>query len=393
MMAMAIVILLALAVAWVFKLVHRAGSGVTRGYRRQRRRARGRQVELAAEEAAAEDPIFTPETVKEAALELHADIIAAWNKEDSRTLAELLGRDLLVEWKRRLKDFKRKGWHNVSTVLHEPTVEYVGLVNRPGDAEDRVVVHIEVALHDVVTNRHGHTNTRNEDSNADGVITQSEYWTLARRNGGWILASIEQEGEGSHHLSAAVVPSPWDDDRLHDEAVTERAVAAAVADEDVREIADVDFSGDARVAALDMAIIDGRFAPDVLEVAARRALVGWTEAVDGDDAALEAIAVPGVGAQMLHPGDPSRRSRLVVRGQKLRALRITAVDAAANPPAMTVEADITGARYVEDRDTTTVLSGDKHRETTFTERWRLVLDGHDNTPWRLATFDSEPTPR
>jgi hypothetical protein len=110
--------------------------------------------------------------VKEAALELHADIMTAWNNEDARALGGLLGPDLLVEWKRRLKDFKRKGWHNVSVVLHEPTVEYVGLVNRAEDAEDRVVVHIEVALHDVVTNRHGHTITRNEDSNADGVITQ-----------------------------------------------------------------------------------------------------------------------------------------------------------------------------------------------------------------------------
>jgi hypothetical protein len=229
--------------------------------------------------------------------------------------------------------------------------------------------------------------------NSDGLITQIEYWTLARRDDGWILVSIEQEAEGRHNLEAAIVPAPWEDGRLHDEAVTERAVAASVDDEDVRQIADVDFDGDARIAALDMANIDGRFAPDVLEAAARRALAGWTEAVDGEDAALEAIAAPGVAAELLYPGDPSRRSRLVVRGLKLRALRITAVDAAADPPSMTVEAEITGARYTEDRDTTTVLSGSKDRETVFTESWRLILDGRDDTPWKIAGSTNSAIPR
>ena len=158
----------------------------------------------------------------------------------------------------------------------------------------------------------------------------------------------------------------------------------AVPDDQVRAVGSVDFAGDARTAALDMANVDGRFAPDVLEAAARRALAGWTEAIDGDDAALEAIAAPGVAAQMLYPGDPSRRSRLVVRGLTLRALRITAVDATADPPTMTVEAEISGARYVENRDTTTVLAGSKDRPVVFTERWRMALDGRDETPWRIA---------
>ena len=383
--------LVALAFVGVSRVVHRTRTGISGGIRKRRRQARAETVELAAEEAAADDPVFSPEAVKEAALQLHADITAAWNDRDAKTLARLLGQDLLVEWKRRLADYRRKRWHNVSVVLAEPTVDYVGLVNRAEEAEDRVVVHIDAHLHDVVYNRHGHEITRNEDDNADGLITQSEYWTLARRNGGWILVSIEQDQEGGHHLTDTIVASPWADHRLHDEAVTERAVAAAVADEEVRQIADVDFDGDARTAALDMASIDGRFAPDVLEAAARRALVAWTEAVDGDDTALEAIAGPGVAAELLHPGDPTRRSRLVVRGLRLRALRITGVEAGADPPAMTVEAEIAGARYVEDRDTTTVLAGDKDRETVFTERWRLVLDGRDDTPWRLAGSGAEPT--
>jgi predicted lipid-binding transport protein (Tim44 family) len=94
---------------------------------------------------------------------------------------------------------------------------------------------------------------------------------------------------------------------------------------------------------------------------------------------------------MLYPGDPSHHNRLVVRGLKLRDLRITAVDASADPPSMTVEAKIVGRRYIEDRDTTDVLSGSKSREAHFTERWRLELDGHDDTPWRIAAFESRPS--
>ena len=37
--------------------------------------------------------------------------------------------------------------------------------------------------------------------------------------------------------------------------------------------------------------------------------------------------------------------------------------------------ELGGSRYVEDRDTTTVVSGSKDRATTFTERWTLALDG------------------
>ena len=348
------------------------------------RRRREHEVEILAEEAAADDPVFAPESVKAAAAQLHGDIIKAWNDADSKALAGLLGKDLLVEWKRRLDDFERKGWHNVSEVVAPPQVQYVGLVNRADDAEDRVVVHVSVRLRDVVYDRQQRVITRNEDANHDGLITQSEYWTLARRGPGWILVSIEQEFEGAHNLKEPIVPSPWADERLHDEAVTERALAAAVPDAQVREVGDVDFDGDARITALDMANVDGRFAPDVLEAAARRALAGWTEAVDGDDAALEAIAAPGVAAELLYPGDPSHRNRLVVRGLQLRQLRITAVDAKADPPAISVEAEISGARYVENRDTTTVVSGSKDRETVFTERWRLVLNGQDGSPWRIA---------
>ena len=369
------------------------GWGRVRPISRKRLEERAREVELAAEEALTDDPAFAPETVKEGAAQLHRDIVAAWNQGDRDTLGQLIGADLLVEWARRLDDFDRRGWRNITEVLGEPQVDYVGLVNRSDEGEDRCTVRIEVPLRDVVLDRNDRMVTRNDDANADGLVTLAEFWTLGKRPGQdgtarWTLVSIEQDAEGAHHLDAPIIASPWGDDRLRDMAVTEQAVASAVADDQVRGIADLDFDGDARTAALDMSNIDGRFAPDVLEAAARRALAGWAEAVDGDDAALVAIATPEAVQALLYPGDGGHRTRLVVRGPKLRALRIVSLDSAADPPTMMVEAEVAGRRYIEDRDTTTIIEGSNDREVVFTERWTMALSGHDDTPWRIADADA-----
>lgn len=51
---------------------------------------------------------------------------------------------------------------------------------------------------------------------------------------------------------------------------------------------------------------------------------------------------------------------------------------------MAVEVDVTGRRYVEDRDTTDVLSGSKTTDSSFTERWTLTIDGPPKNPWRIV---------
>jgi predicted lipid-binding transport protein (Tim44 family) len=350
---------------------------------REKRAARERAVELAAAEAADDDAAFAAGEVRSEAAALSKLLVRAWTARDREQLRRMLGPDLMVEWERRLDDFDRKGWHNVCELQEEPKIEYVGLVNRADDADDRVTVRVSTVQRDVVIDRHGQTITRNESRSE--VVGVSEYWTLGKRDGRWILLSIEQDAEGQHHLDAEIVASPWGDDaRLHDESVTELATSDAVPDGQIAELADLDFDGSARAAALDLAMVDGRFAPDVLEAAARQAVTAWAEAVDGDDGALERAATPEAVRELLYAGDASGRTRLVVRGPRLRALRITALHADATPPAMSVEADVSGRRYREDRDTVAVVDGSKDREVTFTERWTMTLDGDEKTPWRIA---------
>jgi len=354
------------------------------GPRRSVRREREEQVGMAAVEASMEDAAFEPAAVKAAAVALHKSIVEAWTARDRATLATLVGADLMVEWTRRLDDFDRKGWHNITERLGDPAVEYLGLVNREGARDDRVTVRIEAPIRDYTLDANGEHLLRTDD--ADETTTLPEYWTLGRHDdGSWFLVSIEQDAEGSHVLREDIVARPDADTvRLHDEAVAEVAVAGAVPDDQVQDIAPVSFDGDARTAALDMANIDGRFDPDVLEASARRAVAAWAEAVDGDDVSLSLIASQDTIDELLYAGDESRRTRLVVRGPVLRSLRITRVDIHGTPPTMTVEAELTGRRYRENRDTTTVIDGSKDRETTFTESWTMGLDGNDKTPWRLV---------
>ena len=149
-------------------------------------------------------------------------------------------------------------------------------------------------------------------------------------------------------------------------------------------MATLQFDGDAQAAANDLSLADGRFAPDVLEIAARRAVQAWAEAVDGQDTNLRRIATPAAAKELLYAGDATGRSRLVVRGPAVNRIRIVGLDAHSEPPTMTVEVDITGRRYLEDRDTTAVLAGSRSRATSFTEHWTMALNGDQDEPWRIT---------
>lgn len=372
-----------LAVVLVFLLfVLYTGLKVRRA--RKRREARRRRVELASAEAADDDAQLAADAVVNTARRLFQAAQAAWDARDDARLQQLLSPDLLVEWRRRLADFEARGWHNRVEVLGVQSVEYLGLVNREGAEDDRVTCRISARLRDYVETESG-VRINRAGASSD-VVTLTEYWTFGRRDGGWIVASIESDAEGAHVIEQEIVATPWQDEqRMRDAALVEVAVAdklpAGVA---TAAVADLDYAGDAHAAALDLSLADGRWAPDVLEAAARRAVAAWAEAVDGADRDLLDVATPEAADALLHPGDASKKSRLVIRAPRVQRLQIAALDPAATPPTMTIELQVRGRRYVEDRDDASVLSGSKQRETTSTERWMLALSGPDERPWQVV---------
>jgi predicted lipid-binding transport protein (Tim44 family) len=343
-----------------------------------------RRTELAAAEAAGDDAAFDTDDLKRKAAKLFRDIQVAWDARDRDRLAALVGADLLAEWKRRLDDYDARGWHNRVKVLAPPVVELIRIHNAAEAAEDRAVVHISARTRDFVVALGGRRINRTGETGDQ--VELSEYWHLRRNGDGWRLESIEQEAEGAYNLTAENVATPWGDDRaLHDAAVAERARAdAAPAGVDPAELADLDFAGSARAKAMDLALADGRFDPDLIEASVRRAVGAWAAAVDGADAPLLAAARADAAVRMLYPNDPTHGTRLVVRGPQILAVRITDLDPASAPPTFAVEVDVRGRRYLEHRDTQAVVGGSRDHETEFTERWTLALEGAGEWPWRIA---------
>ena len=360
--------------------------------KRYRRKVRERdaKVRTASAEAAEDDAHFGADRVVSEAGELFLEAQSAWDARDRERLATVVGEELMLEWSRRLDDFAAKGWHNRVQVLEEPEIQYVGLVNREDDDEDRAVVRITAKLRAYVIDRNGRRLMRKESKGEQMTLT--EYWTLARRGDAWIVASIEQRREGDHHLDSEIVASPWSDtERLQDESLTELAVADGLPEGfTTSDLAELEFTGDAQARALDLSLADARFMPALLEAAARRAVAAWVEAVDGSDDALLAVASPEAVEALLYGGDSSRRTRLVVRGARVRRIEIAGLQVEREPATMTVVVEVGGRRYVEDRDTAAVLSGSRDAATTFTETWTLALEGPGEAPWRLVSAAGAP---
>jgi predicted lipid-binding transport protein (Tim44 family) len=195
-----------------------------------------------------------------------------------------------------------------------------------------------------------------------------------------------------HHLRSEIVATPDADARVRDDAVFELAQADAV--DDVSGLLSVGYEGDAQAQAADAALVDGRFAADVLETAVRRAVDAWLEAVDGADEPLLGIAEPPAVDDLLYGGDGERTSRVVVRGARVLAVAITRCDVHTTPAELEVHIDVEGVRYREDRDTLAVLDGDKSRARRWQEAWTFTLSGDgEGGPWRLASAGLSPSAR
>ena len=259
--------------------------------RRWRVHRRERRVRAAAAIAAQDDPAFAMDQVLAEAGVLWLDIQAAWDARDRSRLRRLVGPELWAEWDRRLRDFDRKGWRNRVKPLGRPRVEYVGLHHGGEPDGDRVVVAVEARMQDYVQGPGGERIPRQGSSSL--TIDTFQYWTLAKQDRRrdpeerWILVSVEDAAEGKHELTDVLVAAPeYAVGKMRDEALVESAVAESVPPgTNIAELADLEFDGDARQAANDLSLADGRFAPDI-------------------------PPVPGPGAG--HPRDrsPPRRSRL-----------------------------------------------------------------------------------
>ena len=201
---------------WAERAAQRSGG-------RQKTSKRERRVELAAAEAADEDPDFAPERVRAALARCswtsrrHGTAVTGlpcaassrpicwWSGSGGwTTLRAAAGTTMSSRW------VSRRSSTSGSPHRRRRHRSRGGQDRRPGQGLrlDRSGRHLK------------RTGSLSE------ITRIREFWTLQKRGGRWTLASIEQGGEGKHALDEEIVPTAWADETgLRDEALVEGDVA------------------------------------------------------------------------------------------------------------------------------------------------------------------------
>ena len=158
----------------------------------------------AVEAAAGDHPVFGAATVRTAAASLFRATQAAWDAADRDALARISAPEILADWLARLDGNAADGIRYRVEVLRGPEIDYVGLVDEPGDGGDYVRVRIRARLRCGFEQPDGSWRPLPEAAGSLKMPIE-EYWTLARREGEWIVYSIRRADHGERFLGEAIV--------------------------------------------------------------------------------------------------------------------------------------------------------------------------------------------
>jgi hypothetical protein len=309
-------------------------SGGQRGRLRLAALRRAPRARRAAEEAALDDPAFAPEHIEAAVTKMLPRVL--------RDFGKLAGR---------------------------PHVDILGVVNRAGESEDRVVVRVRARV------------ARDRPELAPlQVFHIDERWTLVHEGMHWRLAADMGDPLAASLLSSPLVAAPDQDaSRLHEaslEELIEPHPRGAVSPGEL-----TDRAAPAPRRLRDLAVADDRFDPLLIEAAISHIVEAWEESSDGADAPLLAVAT-GAGVHALNfpaPGSGRRR----IRDAHLQRWEVTRLDADAVPPQVDVRVRVKAG---VSSDGTLIATGQAPPTQRLDLVWTLELDEttHAHPRWRLT---------
>ena len=259
-------------------------------------------------------------------------------------------------------------------VGHDPLVRLVWVGSRA--AEKNLLVVLLVSLELVTTARF-----------SKQYSVESAYWTLGPKGDGWNIERVEGAAEGAHYLTDPLLDK-GSDQELRDEAT----ISTAVEDEaperlPVGQLTDVDASTQSQL--LDLSVVDGRYAPDVIAACVCEMARVWESATSARDRKLlEAWCTPEAATELFHPTPHGLRR---VLNLETRRVQIDALHADSDPPAVSVTLQLRGQRWLA-TDHGNRLSGSRSRHREFTEHWTLRLDPSTTCPWRLTQVQDAGRP-
>jgi hypothetical protein len=192
------------------------------------------------------------------------------------------------------------------------------------------------------------------------------YWTYSNSTGSWARGAVESRWGGRRHLAHAGQDAPALEERLHNEAVIEQSASETAPNVIAAGAGDVIGAKDATAAARDIAAVDQRYAPAVIQACVSKVLAGWELATNGEPEALNGLATAQAIHEILHP---SRWVPTVIREPRIKSLQLVELDPKSDRTYVVVSLTISAQPAIR----------------RYTAYWRLVLTDEPELPWQLES--------
>jgi len=180
-------------------------------------------------------------------------------------------------------------------------------------------------------------------------------------------------------LIRPLIPSAWaDEGRLREQALAELAN-----DTTAPNPAGLTNSKGARDRLLDLAVIDSRFSPALIDATIRHLLDAWEQETLDHAPRLAPRTAATARRQLLHPAGDDPSERFAIRDVELAGWEPIAVDPDQAPPCMTLSVSITAIRFVTDAKDV-IIAGTSTIRHAIELHWKLELAGQPDVLWQLA---------
>lgn len=323
-------------------------------------------------EAAEADAAFAPEAVARSVDRFVALADAIWRR---RSVAlERSGTHCVHDWAVALSAAEG----NVARVLSGPGIGVLDVVNRSDVDEDRVAVRVRLRL---LMRRRNWIERR--------IIHSDTRWTLVREGDTWFPIEIEDYVGDPSVARRPFIAQPSDDvERLREASFAELAAADMPVKAGLGELlipGTVPYS-----ALLELSVLDGRYAPALLEASLQHLLEVWQTATSGSQQPLRSVAAEAAVDELLYAADGSRRLPIVARDMRLSQWFLAQFDRDATPATVLVNLTVEGISY-RIRPNSTVHPADTMNPRERKLWWRLALAEHGPCQWRLINADAALT--
>ena len=334
-------------------------------------RSRRRSARVSALEASDENPAFAPSEITQAVRRVIAIAERVWGEDPSPVVED---RDrVVVRW----AELRRRG---VTRAASRPRVDLFRVVHRGSEGESQVWLRVRLRLRHALV-----------PGFWDDRRTLDEEWVLTLRDGEWSLISADRFPRHAARRRPSVASAGDDLDRLRFTSLDELTTDPRQEVSSAGGLTDDGRPPDYQLG--DLALVDDRFSPVLIEAVLGRSLNAWEQAVlsKTGHVAFQGMAHTTVIRDLILPETSWPQTFLSVSHPRLDSWKALAVGAADTPAWIEVQLTVSAVHHLGRRrgNTDPTRHGDPVRPQPMTLRWTLTADPTIEGRWRL-TGSSNP---